>query len=48
MPSFGTLVSSTNTPPSTSGRYSKNTKSKVTAQNLTRRGVPQRPGVTLT
>ena len=41
LPSLGTAVSRANAPPSSSGRYRKNTQIKVTALNLNRRHRPQ-------
>ena len=40
-PSLGTAVSRANVPPSSSGRDTKNTQSRVTALNLNRRHRPQ-------
>ena len=47
LPSFGTAVSSRNTPPSIRGRYTKNNQNRVEALNLNRRNVPQRLAETL-
>ena len=41
LPSLGTAVSRANAPPSSSGRYRKNTQIRVTALNLNRRHRPQ-------
>ena len=41
LPSLGTAVSRTNAPPSSSGRYRKNTQIRVMALNLNRRHRPQ-------
>ena len=47
LPSFGTAVTSRYTPPSISGRYTKNTHSGVTVQNQARRSLLQRTDGTL-